>query len=252
MCTTNKHEKRKRSTDHDNSSGSQLTKALRFEKALEKTVNNVTKHAVRKSETKAIFGANDSTHCNVLQPPSKCAACPDVIAREALESLGYIVEVRPALSIQGYFYDQTQEDIAAYNCAVIAAVRSNNMDGLRILHQNGQSMRACNMFGESILHLACRRGLIDIVRFFVREANVSLKIRDDFGRTPLHDACWTEEPSFDLVNLIIEEEPDLVFMSDKRGHTPFNYVRRQHWLSWSKFIMDRSTKLSKNPPTVIC
>mmetsp|Transcript_5122 Transcript_5122/g.10329 ORF Transcript_5122/g.10329 Transcript_5122/m.10329 type:complete len:109 (-) Transcript_5122:51-377(-) len=75
-----------------------------------------------------------------------------------------------------------------------------------------------------------------IVKFFVVEANVSLKVRDDFGRTPLHDACWTQEPNYELVSLIIQKEPDLVFISDKRGHTPLQYVRHQHWSSWSKFI----------------
>jgi len=229
--------------DHDSSSESQHMKALKFEKALEKTVNNVTLYGISASQTKLIFGAKNSS-CDKY---TKCGACPDSIAREALKSLGYVVKVRPALSIHGYFYDHTQEDIAAYNCTVIAAVKSNNIDVLRTLHGNGQSMRACNTFGESILHLACRRGFKDIVKFFIKEANVSLKICDDFGRTPLHDACWTTEPSFDLVDLIIEEEPDLVFISDKRGHTPFNYVRRQHWLSWSQFIRDRSKNLSKVP-----
>ena len=63
-----------------------------------------------------------------------------------------------------------------------------------------------------------------------------MRVRDDVGRNPLHDACWTKEPSLDLVRMILEREPDLAILADRRGHTPLGYVRAEHWRVWDEFL----------------
>jgi len=93
------------------------------------------------------------------------------------------------------------------------------------------------------MHMACRRGYIDVVRFLVLEANVSLFVRDDYGRTPMHDACWSTTPNYELMEFLIEMAPDLLLMSDVRGHTPFSYVRKEHWKSWLPFLKQRQDQL---------
>lgn len=140
------------------------------------------------------------------------------------------------------FLEPTQEMINAYTLNTVQIVRSEDIDSLRELHENGEILQCCNQFGESLIHLACRRGRCDIVRFLVREAHVSLLVKDDFGRTPLHDACWTTSPQFELVDFIIDEVPEFLCVEDVRGHTPFHYVRKEDWNQWMEFLDQRRSK----------
>jgi hypothetical protein len=84
--------------------------------------------------------------------------------------------------------------------------------------------------------MACRRGYTDVVRFLIKEADVTLRVKDDFGRTPLHDTLWSPTPNFDLMALIMEHDPDLLLIEDIRGHPPFAYARKSHWKEWNDFL----------------
>jgi ankyrin repeat protein len=141
------------------------------------------------------------------------------------------------------FQPPTDEQIELYNIEVITAVRDQNIELLREMHRDGRSLQCCNRFGESLIHMACRRGFIDVVRFLLEEADVSLYIKDDFGRTPMHDACWAPVPNFELMELLIEHAPEQLFLSDVRGHTPFSYVRKNDWKEWRMFLSDRVSML---------
>ncbi|GFH48656.1 hypothetical protein CTEN210_05132 [Chaetoceros tenuissimus] len=145
-------------------------------------------------------------------------------------------QVKPSLSIKNFFHTYTEHELESYSLEVTQAVRSENVEQLRELHKKGISLQCSNAFGESLLHMACRRGLIDIVRFLLDEADVDLRCKDDLGRTPLHDAFWTPTPNFELVELLISISPELLFFSDRRGHTPLQYTRREHWSGWRSFL----------------
>ena len=144
----------------------------------------------------------------------------------------------PSLSVDDFFIQHTEEQIKAYDVQVIQAVRSQDIDQLRNMHKAGRQLQCANKFGESLIHMACRRGFVDVVRFLVDEAGVSVRVRDDYGRTALHDACWTSEPNEELVEYLIRQCPELLLMSDKRGNAPFEYVRREHWGQWLKFVLE--------------
>jgi hypothetical protein len=58
----------------------------------------------------------------------------------------------------------------------------------------------------------------------------------DFGRTPLHDACWTPEPNFDIVELILSNDKRLLNLVDCRGSSPLSYIKRSHWGAWVAFL----------------
>jgi hypothetical protein len=137
------------------------------------------------------------------------------------------------------FAPPTPEQIEAYSNDALNAVRSSDVDGLRQLLSAGQSLECCNRFGESLLHVACRRSTSEIVSFLLHEANVSPCIRDDYGRTPLHDACWRGNPEYEIVELLLAVEPRLAFVKDVRGHRPFQYARREHWGDWRKFLDEK-------------
>ena len=140
------------------------------------------------------------------------------------------------------FLHPTEEQIAAYNTHIIAAVRASDIYALRTMHNNGQTLGCCNRYGESILHMACRRSNPHVVAFLLEEAGVSPRIRDDHGRTPLHDACWRGTPEYSIVKLLLTVEPRLAFAKDVWGHTPFMYARREHWGAWNEFL-DRNRDL---------
>ena len=141
---------------------------------------------------------------------------------------------------QSSFQKPSQEAIDAYDLEAVKAIREGNVTKLRELTQQGRSMNACNRFGESIMHMACRRGDLDIIRFLLFEAHVPIETRDDFGRTPLHDAIWTSKPNLEVMDVLITvAPPEILLARDVRGHTPFHYARKEHWDKWMKFLEER-------------
>lgn len=156
---------------------------------------------------------------------------------------------RTFCSLQMYddFEEWTAAQKAAYDKDSIAAIRSQDVATLRKWHSEGRILQAANSFGESLLHMACRRGFLNVVQYLVEDTGHNLWIRDDTGRTPLHDACWTATPSPELVKFILDREPDLLLVSDKRGHTPLDYARKDHWQTWIDFFgcMDCSVLLPR-------
>lgn len=138
-----------------------------------------------------------------------------------------------------FFREPSAEEIEAYTVEITDAIRNGDIGLLRQIHKEGQPLKCSNRFGESLLHLACRRQLIPVVDFLINEAKVELNVRDDYGRTALHDAMWTPSPNFKLVDLILNECPDLLYVKDKRGHTPLFYARQTHWQKWIDHLEPR-------------
>ena len=129
---------------------------------------------------------------------------------------------------------------------------------------------ASNKFGESLVHVACRRGNVDVLRFLLENGG-SLTDCDDLGRFPLHEVCWAVRPRFDIVRLFLDgkrrpsttasaaaspngidnsdennsnsndsnsnknnnnEELNPLLVTDKRGCTPLRYVKEESWPLW--------------------
>lgn len=164
---------------------------------------------------------------------------PHDIIRHAVRHNGFEPKELPALSLDGFFLEPTDEHMEAYDTTVLNAVHDQDIDALRTMLNQGKTLQCCNRFGESLIHMVCRRGFTEIAEFLIREAGVSVRVRDDCGRTPLHDACWAKTPACELVELLISEDPDLLLLGDKRGHAPFQYVRQEHYPQWRQFIHDR-------------
>ena len=164
---------------------------------------------------------------------------PQTTLKSILQEAGFKAQTRKSSELKDFFLQFTEEHIAAYDQEVVSAIRSHNIPLLRELHRNGKSLQCANRYGESLVHMACRRGHTEVVRFLIKEANVTLRVKDDYGRTPLHDACWNAEPNFELMDLLMEHEADLLLVEDSRGHFPFSYARRNHWKPWSEFLLAR-------------
>lgn len=164
---------------------------------------------------------------------------PIDIVRKALLSRGLDCNTKPSKDMEdGYFVNITE----MYGNEVVKAVRTNNVGSLRKLHADGFILQCGNQFGETLIHLACRRSHREIVSFLVEEAGVSLRVRDDYGRTPMHDLCWRVNPDLELFDILLEGAPELLMLSDDRGHTPLDYSRREHWDELIPFLLERTNK----------
>lgn len=175
--------------------------------------------------------------------------------REGVTPSNYLRSRHPALITQNarsnsestelfVFERPRDEDLSAYDTAILRAIRSSDVEALRSMRKAGKSMNACNTFGESLLHMACRRSDVNIVRLLVLEFKVRVHVKDDYGRTPLHDACWTTTPNFEIMEILLAaSDPRLLLAEDVRGHTPFEYARREHWDAWIQFLEANREKL---------
>jgi len=198
------------------------------------------------SNVQAEQGQMMKNHCQFVDPPEynptnfPDTMSPHEFVKVALQKHGVDAVFRSALELnEGFFLDPTDEHFAAYEKCVLESVHNHDLDALRRMHAEGKNLQCCNRFGESLIHMVCRRGFVDMATFLIHEAGVSLRVRDDCGRTPLHDACWASTPAYELVELLITEDPDLLLIADKRGHAPFEYARREHWHYWHRFLYDR-------------
>jgi hypothetical protein len=174
------------------------------------------------------------------QAVEKHSVSPQDYLMYMLSSQGYDVPIRPYDAIPGFFAALDQEGVNSYGSDVLTATREGDLDALRAFHIAGRPLNCSNRFGESLMHLACRRSHLKVVHFLVHEVGVPLTIADDMGRSPLHDAFWTPKPNFELIDLIVTECPDLLYVSDKRGHLPLSYARQEHWSAWIEFLKQRS------------
>mmetsp|Transcript_37 Transcript_37/g.94 ORF Transcript_37/g.94 Transcript_37/m.94 type:complete len:811 (+) Transcript_37:190-2622(+) len=161
---------------------------------------------------------------------------PIDVVKEALLSRGEDANIRPTVDMPADFFKQYDE---MYAQEAVDAVRSNDVDTLRQLAADGKNLQCGNRFGETLIHLACRRSHQDVVEFLIKEAGVSIQVRDDFGRTPMHDACWRSTVDLELMDLLIDSCPELLMLSDKRGHTPLDYARREHWDVLIPYLMEK-------------
>mmetsp|Transcript_9561 Transcript_9561/g.27256 ORF Transcript_9561/g.27256 Transcript_9561/m.27256 type:complete len:374 (-) Transcript_9561:276-1397(-) len=175
---------------------------------------------------------NDSQVIDIQSPQS--------FLDNALEERGY--SVRKFCSLEGGYYCRpTPLQQASYGCRLSQAVRSSDATLLRRLLDSGLSPNPCNSFGESLVHMICRRGDHKLLRIML-EAGCSLQVTDDYGRTPLHDACWKADPSFETVQLILDADKNLLNLMDCRGSSPLSYVSKDKYPIWIQFL---SSKLDR-------
>lgn len=174
---------------------------------------------------------------------------PSDYARAAFKANGFgdfesIVE-----DSEARFLPPTAAMLAAYGTEILNAVRNNNLERAKELYAEGafqHGCNACNRFGESILHIACRRGHLGMVRFLIEEVGLSCTtIRDDYHRTPLHDAFWTSKASPETVEYLLKQPhvTGLLLCKDKRGFTPLDYSRGEDRGRWLRFLWERRADL---------
>lgn len=171
----------------------------------------------------------------ILEKWSKVTAIsPDTFLTKLLSTRGYDCTAIPPHCTKRKCAP-SEKEISDYDNELVWAIRNSHLEKLKVLKYSGRSMKACNRFSESIIHMACRRSDFDIVEY-VLQNGADISVVDDFGRTPLHDACWSMSTRFDVATLLLDQDPQLLLKVDVRGCSPLKYVREEHWLDWCAFL----------------
>jgi ankyrin repeat protein len=161
------------------------------------------------------------------------APSPVDVARSMFPNVEQGLRTKPSYSI-------SDTDLDGYTMEKVTAIRNKDVAKLRsMLTDDAASFKACNRNGETLLHLACRRGGVHVVKFLIDEAGVSPNVVDGLGRSVLHDVCWKSTADVALMKILISRiSPELLVAEDIRGHTPFDYARREHWAEWNVFLVE--------------
>ena len=194
----------------------------------------------RMAKAECVGGPTDRKATTVnkanVEPKKEKQQTPLNLLKKLLRDNDISPKFSSALDLDDFFLKMTSKNVQAYDMPKATAIRRCDIAALRAMHQKGEILQCCNRFGESIVHTACRRGSAVCIQFLTQEAGVSLRVRDDYGRTALHDACWTSIPNFELIEMILKSCPDLLFIADKRGVYPLQYVRKDYHAHWCKFL----------------
>lgn len=145
----------------------------------------------------------------------------------------------------GFFVPMENSNFEAYDGNIAQTVRKGDLERYISLHRFGKPIICCNKFKETTIHTICRRGHEKLLAYALTQKKSCLQVVDDLGRNPLHDACWTDEPNFELVKVIITKCPDLLYISDNRGFTPLEFIGNTgKWREWHAFLDENESILS--------
>ena len=173
---------------------------------------------------------------------------PQAFLDAMIRSRGYTTTRFKTLQ-SAYHNKPTSFQQASYDVYLISLVRGGSMWDLKqfekIVHA-GISPNPCNAYGESLVHTICRRGRVDFLKILL-DAGCELQVSDDYGRTPLHDACWSGAPTpcFEIIDMILQEgargktpseHVRMFHMTDARGAVPLSYVSKHHWQDWIVYL----------------
>ncbi|KAL7555814.1 hypothetical protein ACA910_021507 [Epithemia clementina (nom. ined.)] len=204
---------------------------------------------LKKSRTGSLLKSTSScgliprpVNTDLLPDPKTDGVDPDTYLSQLVQAMyGTKLVLKTAFELGNFFPDITEDQMNAYSMEVVSVARANDVKRLEeIVDSRGRDSLDCfNRFGEGLLNLCCRRGFTESVKFLLSDkVGLNVRIRDDCGRTPLHDACWNPEPQIDICRAVMEKDPSLFFITDKRGYTPFQYARNTDWPLWRQFLLD--------------
>lgn len=145
---------------------------------------------------------------------------------------------------KGFFIPMKPTNFTSFNGAIAQAVRKGDLESFVSIHKSGKPLICCNKFKETTIHTICRCGHESLLEYALDQSKSCIRVVDDLGRTPLHDACWTDSPNFDIVRMIILTCPDMLYIADNRGFTPLEYVVNAGlWPAWRSFLEENQELL---------
>jgi hypothetical protein len=211
------------------SSGNKLKSGLSSHEKIDSPKGKTRKASRRASVS------NDKLLSSLKVIPSN--ETPQDFYETLLQMRGYSVKKFETLKTS-YYNKPTALQQSSYHLYMLNLVKDRDVVTLRKLLEAGISPNPCNLFGESLIHAVCRRGDDELLQLFL-EYDCTLRISDDYGRTPLHDACWACTPNFHMIDMILKRDIRMLSLMDARGSTPLMYVREEHWPLWIDYLYSR-------------
>lgn len=190
--------------------------------------NSVSKNGAKSSK----YGSTSVPKTISVVPRTDLS--PEAYLDVLIRSRGYSIERYQTLK-GAYHNKPTALQQASYDINLKDLIRKGDLETFEGILAAKISPNPCNSFGESIVHMVCRRGDTEFLKLLVKYG-CCLQVSDDYGRTPLHDACWSSKPNFEIVDIILRSDRRMVHLTDARGFAPLSYVRKDHWSNWLEFL----------------
>lgn len=188
--------------------------------------------ALQTKSPMASFPQHASCEAHIPKPKETLASI--------LEAEGVVVTNRSYSELPDFFIKCC---VSSHSLELMTAVRQNNLTEIQRQHRAGTNLQCANKFQESLIHAVARRGFPEMLMYLHQVAGVSLRVCCDGGRNILHDACWTGTPEFTLIKIILQDSPDLLYITDKRNLTPFDYIPKEAHESWNTWLHENKQLL---------
>lgn len=152
-----------------------LPSVVQFQKSSDSPSSDEKQEQEEKDHTRRRESLTKATRPS--RPPMSPQAFLDVL----INSRGY--STRRYRSLQtGYYAKPTAFQQASYDVYLVKLLRNNNVETLRDVLTSGISPNPCNAFGESFIHMVCRRGDSHILKIMLESVGSSVQVSDDYGR----------------------------------------------------------------------
>lgn len=109
--------------------------------------------------------------------------------------------------------------------------------------------KAANGCGDTPLHKACRRGHLEMVRYFVLERRANVRVRDEDGDLPIHSACIMGH--VDVVRFLVQHKNNdgsssgdapnaIIQATNNEGWTPLHKACYWGRLSVVQYLLEQA------------
>lgn len=139
--------------------------------------------------------------------------------------------------------------LLSYSSGLLQAAQDGNVDEVEKILTNDPNLcaQASNRFGVTALHKVCSRStstrsLADMVRSLIAHG-ANVRSFDDLGRSPMFDACWSVDPDFAVVDILLAQYPQAFFDCDTRKHCPLDFIPQTAHIVWISYLTANRNKI---------
>jgi len=200
----------------------------------------------KKSSNQNKNSRKKSSSTKQYKPTKFSNVCPQIYLDDLMHSRGYSIQKFETLDTESYVISDPRQRPRGYNSTQLLdlAREGNDTEIIRMLRENStlclfQYASSRGDEGETLIHMICKYCTRpDTLEIFLKQTGVDIRVSDEFGRTPLHYACWRDEPCFQMIDNMISSRDmiDMFLLTDLHGSAPLSYVPRNRWKQYISYI----------------